>query len=211
LSPRSRGPLAGARLYGGNLAKSTDRQTLAFCMTRIGSAALGRLPAITPEKTPGRTWRMKMKTLMLNARKLMVTAVLGFALGACATDQDPQPTVDNQPVQIHSAKELTAYLQTAKTTPLDRLSPADRQEFLSSLRFGDKGLGSFKYTALESLSPEDVYQVLSLFGAERNTSMITHDATSNVAVDYKDYECSSRATCRSALFYICLSGCGIGP
>ena len=149
-----------------------------------------------------------MNTLMLNARKLMVTAVLGFALGACATDPDPQPTADNQPVQIHSATELTVYLQTARTTPLDRLSPADRQAFLSSLRFGDKGLGSFQYTVLKSLSPEDVYQVLSLFGAERNTSLITHDGTSNVQVmDHDGYACTSRATCTKASDSICMSGC----
>lgn len=152
---------------------------------------------------------------MLHARRLVFAALL--ALSACTTDNGA--VGDNQQVsQILSAKDLDTYLRTTPNSPLDRLSPEAKQRFIASLVFTENGLGSYAYSDLETLSAAEVYQILSLFGAERTTSMITDPDTSSgvdksatpqsePGGDYKDYWCSSRATCAPALNYICMSSC----
>ena len=156
---------------------------------------------------------------MLHARRLMFAAIL--TLSACATDHGQAAVDDDQPVsQILSAKDLDLYLRTTPNSPLDRLPVAAKQRFIDSLVFTESGLGSFRYSELETLSAAEIYQVLSLFGAEHTTSMITkarasgdsNKATTQLSEpapegDHKDCWCSSRGTCSPLLGHICMSSC----
>ena len=138
---------------------------------------------------------------------ILAAVTSSVTLGACVDDNKPVP-------QIQSAKDLDVYLQTARTSPLDRLSVADKQNFLNSLVFTENGLASYQYSALETLSATDMYQILSLFGVERTASLITQKNTvSNVepiaesSGDHEGYLCSGRATCTEAPGNICTSNC----
>jgi hypothetical protein len=107
-------------------------------------------------------------------------------------------------------------------SPLNLLSPAARDRFLNSLVFTEQGLGGYQYGDLQrQLTASQIYQVLSLFGAQHTTSLLKGARIesradqlimeSEVAVvppaDYKDMECVSRATCGPRILYICMSSC----
>jgi hypothetical protein len=147
----------------------------------------------------------------------MLTAALS-SYSACASDHDQEPTIDQaQSPQIRSAEELSVYLRTTQNSPLDHLSATAKQRFLDSLVFSDGGLGSFRYTELEPLSATEIYQILSLFGAERTTSMITKDRAPSdsdraalrraPSEDHEGYYCAGPVTCRPETGSICMSGC----
>ena len=70
---------------------------------------------------------------------------------------------------ITSADALAAYLRKtpAGQSPLDFFSAGAKQRFLSSLRFGSKGLGGFSTDGLQAeLTDDEIRQVLSLFDAQ---------------------------------------------
>jgi hypothetical protein len=70
---------------------------------------------------------------------------------------------------ITSADPLAAYLRKtpAGQSPLDFFSAGAKQRFLSSLRFGSKGLGGFSTDDLQAeLTDDEIRQVLSLFDAQ---------------------------------------------
>lgn len=76
---------------------------------------------------------------------------------------------------IRSQAELQSYLRTTpkSTSPLERLSPAAKKRFLASLSFNENGITGFSYDDLESeLTASQIYQVLSLFGAQHITSQL---------------------------------------
>lgn len=90
---------------------------------------------------------------------------------------DRQSRLDYLLAPIKSAADLTRYLSShaSGTSPLDSLSPAARQRFLSSLVFTDRGLASFDYQDLvKELTPTEIYRVLSLFGAQQLVGEFTH-------------------------------------
>lgn len=153
---------------------------------------------------------------MLHARRIVFAAIL--ALSACVTDQGQEPVDNNQPVsQILSAQDLDIYLRTTPNSPLDRLSSEAKQLFIDSLVFTENGLGSFRYVDLAALSPTEIYQILSLFGVERTTSLVTKAPVSSgiakpviqqsAPADHVGYWCSGRATCSESASQICMSSC----
>ncbi|MET0506388.1 MAG: hypothetical protein ABWZ85_13765 [Luteibacter sp.] len=85
-----------------------------------------------------------------------------------------QGAIDEARAPIKSEADLQKYLVSEQaTSPMNRLSPAAKAKFLSSLRFGDKALGSYNYEALESeLTASQIYDILSLFGAQATTQLI---------------------------------------
>lgn len=150
-------------------------------------------------------------------QKLVVASLLfTLALAGCALDGDG---VDTPHVQISTSDELATYLATAQGSPLDRLSPGARARFLDSLVFGRNGLGGFEYADLEAeLTPSRIHAVLSLFGVERTTPMLSgarietgkdRDLMLQLVEegDHKGYKCESHATCAEMPKRICLSGC----
>lgn len=155
---------------------------------------------------------------MQHARRLVFAAIL--ALSACATDQGPEAGASQATSQIMSAKELDTYLQTTPNSPLDRLPAAAKQRFIASLVFNENGLAGYQYSDLQALSPTEVYQILSLFGAEHTSSLVTRGSTAgtsgnlakpttqqNAPTDYMDYYCAGRATCDPRLGSICMGSC----
>ncbi len=122
---------------------------------------------------------------------------------------------------ITSGIGVYAYLRaTARSgSPLDRLSPQGRARFLSSLTFNRRGLTGFRYDDLQAeLSANQVYQILSLFGVQRDTSLVGARVQSNEdrlvtspyyggGQDYKNYWCSDYATCDYRYSAICTHNC----
>ena len=154
---------------------------------------------------------------MLPICKFMIIAILtSVTLGACTIDRNLAS--DNTSVaQIRSTKDLQVYLQTTPNSPLNYLSPAVKQHFVSNLIFSENGLGSYPYTDLKDLSATQIYQILSLFGTEDASSMITKEnIPSNLlpgggggggGCNFMDFECTGRATCSQSLGSICTCNC----
>jgi len=153
---------------------------------------------------------------MLRIQNLVVAMfVTSLALGACATDQPSR--VDESAVQISSAGELSTYLKATPHSPLDHLSAAGKQRFIDSLVFTPDGLASYRYSELEGLTATEAHQILSLFGVERTTSMITKLRVTTgsdkavmqarISEDHNDMWCSSPGTCSNDIGSICTSNC----
>jgi len=78
-------------------------------------------------------------------------------------------------VVLRSQADLDAYLAVNKgrDTSFDLLPPLTRQRFLSSLRFGSKGLGGFGVDDLAmELTPAEVERVLALFDVAEYAKMV---------------------------------------
>lgn len=125
---------------------------------------------------------------------------------------------------VHSQLELGTYLQSAKASPLDWLSPAAKRRFLASLTFNETGLTGFDYSDLRAeLTATQIYQVLAIFGAQRVVPLIkgahtetdvdrllmsAPERTSSPPMDdHEGYRCEGAHTCGSAPSRICMSGC----
>lgn len=114
------------------------------------------------------------------------------------------------------------------------LSDYGRDEFLNSIVFRKNGLGGFNMAPLEDeLTPEQIYQILSLFGAQhiihhfkrariessldvllltnpKNETLLTNGPfgqPGDGSKDHLEYECLRRATCASKQRHICMSSC----
>lgn len=125
---------------------------------------------------------------------------------------------------VKSQLELASYLQSAKATPLDGLSPAAKRRFLASLTFNESGLTGFDYSDLRAeLTVTQVYRVLAIFGAQRLAHLVK-DARAETEVDrilmaapantvdqamddHEDYRCEGTHTCSGSPRHICMSGC----
>jgi hypothetical protein len=127
---------------------------------------------------------------------------------------------------IKSKSDLQVYLaeNTLRQTPFGKLSQGAQQRFLKSLVFTDRGLASFDYRDLKrELTAGDIYELLSLFGAQRTTfsipdlkslsatdefvTMLSCGATVCICdsgCDYPEYWCSSTATCSAKKGSVCI-------
>lgn len=127
---------------------------------------------------------------------------------------------------IRSRKDLSRHMRDAREngSPLRALGKDGTRKFIASLRFNENGLTSYRYDILEQeLSVTDAYLVLSLFGAQddirmldkaRVDSQLDNDllAVGDVAAmcsggDYKDMQCSARATCAPMTRHVCKASC----
>jgi hypothetical protein len=76
---------------------------------------------------------------------------------------------------IRSQSELQRYLSATagSGSPLSALSSGARRRFLSSIRFNEKGITGFRYADLQSeLTASQIFDVLHLFGAEKDVAII---------------------------------------
>ena len=118
---------------------------------------------------------------------------------------------------LKSASDVYQYMQAMpkNLSPLSALSGADRDKFIQSLRFNEKGLTQFDYTTLKGLSAAEVYKVLALFGLQTSADLIGVDKKSGgnprpqmIMADFLlDHYCQSRATCRESSAHACTSNC----
>ncbi|MEX1829016.1 hypothetical protein [Luteibacter sp. CQ10] len=115
-------------------------------------------------------------------------SVLVFSSGLALSQEDIAPNqdsharrisyqreIDEARAPIKSESDLRKYLLTESlSSPLNRLSPDAKARFISSLIFSEKGLGSYNYQSLEDeLTASQIYDVLSLFGAQATTHLIS--------------------------------------
>ena len=130
---------------------------------------------------------------------------------------------------IKSTADLERHLRVAgSSSPLAPLSAAGKRRFLASLKFNETGLTSFGYGDLQAeLTASQIYQVMSLFGAQHTVSMMrnirTQDAVDEQIMrplggppgpvcpsqpcDYESYECAKKATCSYNINTICMRNC----
>lgn len=79
---------------------------------------------------------------------------------------------------IRSSEDLSAHLAEFKegASPLDLLSHDARNEFLTSLQFGSRGVASLNPSALErELTATQTYAVLELFGWQELTWQLSYE------------------------------------
>jgi hypothetical protein len=127
---------------------------------------------------------------------------------------------------VKSQVSLLAYQQITPdvVSPISKLSPVGKAEFLASLTFNDKGVTGFNYRVLENeLTPTQIYSVLALFGAQHLTPRLrgarvdseadhlllsdTQAKMRRIGDDYSGYACTARATCTTSINSICMSSC----
>ncbi len=77
-----------------------------------------------------------------------------------------QIEVDRAVAPIQSKADLDAYLRSGIKSPLFALRKPLRERFISSLVFTNHGLASYSWKELSTLSVEDSYKILSLFGEQ---------------------------------------------
>ncbi|WP_090450743.1 hypothetical protein [Dyella sp. OK004] len=80
--------------------------------------------------------------------------------------------IDVATALITSRDQLLTHLAATPTSPIYRLSPIARSNFIASLVFTPRGLGSYSYVDLAGLSVADAYSILSLFGAQSTINSI---------------------------------------
>lgn len=134
---------------------------------------------------------------------------------------------------VKNTHELAGEL-AKEDSPLNKFSEGAKARFVESIVFRRNGLGGFYYGDLEDeLTPTEIYNVLSLFGAQDIVSHFTgaRIVTSSdlllmsppnyidnndgelygyygpTGPDYMGYKCISRATCSIAERMICMSNC----
>lgn len=114
------------------------------------------------------------RTALMALALAIASASAGPAV-ASAPDKDTAVEVS---APIRSREALDAYLHTTAAagieTPFDRLSPGARTRFISSLVFGERGLGGFDTEDLSTeLSSDEIRQIFALFGEEPIAAMVT--------------------------------------
>ena len=115
---------------------------------------------------------------------------------------------------LKSASDVYQYTQAMpkNLSPLSALGNSERDRFIQSLRFNEKGLTQFDYSALLGLSAQQVYKILALFGMQSSAELIKSDGKSApqtmMAPDFLlDHYCESKGTCREDNSRACTSNC----
>lgn len=138
-----------------------------------------------------------------------------------ARDAVRASNVAHQLAPLKSASDVYQYSRATpkNLSPLSALSDSERERFIQSLRFNEKGLTQFDYTALEQLSSAQVYKILSLFGMQSSAGLIRAGSNAKIDKDVSepntmratdflmDYRCAERATCSTSYHNACTSNC----
>ena len=101
-----------------------------------------------------------------------VSAPRDIASGS-SDGQWSQAQVREGDVNIASKAALLEYMSRNSDSPLNKLPPLVLQNFIDSLVFTPKGLGSYSYLGLSPhLTAYEIARVLSLFGAQETVANI---------------------------------------
>lgn len=138
-----------------------------------------------------------------------------FALAA----ERHQSDVDLVTAPIRSEAQLSRFVSgDLSSTPLGALPPADREAFIRSLKFNDKGLTEFRFDVLSTLTPTQAHALLALFGQQRFTPTLSNlrvtseedkvlMATPMLEPPLTGYRCEERGTCVENASRACTSNC----
>ena len=117
----------------------------------------------------------------MTIRCTLVLAVLAISQHANAQEM-PKSAIDTslldrelaaQSAPITSEQDLAAYDLSVRDNPLNALPRAARREFVSSVRFRDGRVTTYKASLLERhTSPAEAYAILALFGAEHAAALL---------------------------------------
>ncbi|QKK01887.1 MAG: hypothetical protein HND55_03945 [Pseudomonadota bacterium] len=120
---------------------------------------------------------------------------------------------------VQSEQDLRQNRKLTMERLLEFLPKKDASLFLTSLTFNENGLTGYRYDILvkNGLSYSEAYSILSLFGAQSTTGVISGlekidelDYSISSGCDgsgWEKYYCHSRATCRTRSGSICTSNC----
>ncbi len=116
---------------------------------------------------------------------------------------------------IKSKNDMAFYAKIKDATfPLNYLNDSERNVFINSLSFNEKGLTSFSYKSLENLDKTQKYKILSLFGFEDATKFILKPNENKTCLKGMKcggpligYKCISKGTCQSDSGYACTNNC----
>ncbi|HUA78742.1 MAG TPA: hypothetical protein VL997_00100 [Dyella sp.] len=132
--------------------------------------------------------------------------------------QKQQAAIDLFHAPIKSDRDLAQFqMQHQADSPLRALSPLNQALFLNSLKYNEKGITTIRYDVLESLTPTQAYQILSLFGMQSLTPSLKLKSVSPLdeqimsitpsLLPLKDYYCEGKGTCRQGANQACSDGC----
>ncbi len=149
--------------------------------------------------------------------------------GAAQQQEMLQQDVALQLASIKSRQDLEQYLRNSgSASPLAALSESGKRRFIASLKFNESGITSFSYGDLQTeLNASQIYQVMSLFGAQHTVAMMRNVRIQNAVdeqimrplggplgpvcpsqpCDYEGYECAKKATCSYNINTICMRNC----
>jgi len=148
-------------------------------VSAIGEGLCGRVSSVL-QYVPTTVIGHFMKSLRVAA----LMAVLGFGQFIPGIAVASSPPVE---LPIQSAEELQRYLalSAANDSPLNALPPGARQRFLGELQIDDQGIGGFSYADLQdTLTNEQIEQLLRLFGLEAHAHMASGLPTPRVPRDF---------------------------
>lgn len=168
---------------------------------------------------------MKKTLIACTASVAMLSSLLSMAgdaeqmsLQRNAPGADGGAFTESSAAPIKSPSDLVFHLKGHPgDSPLMVLSPLTRQLFLAGLRFNEKGVTTLRYDVLESLTPSEAYQILSLFGMQGLTPRLNLRgvgpldnkvmAIAPSLFPLKDYYCEGRGTCRQGDNVACSDAC----
>jgi hypothetical protein len=131
---------------------------------------------------------------------------------------------------IKNAADLQSYLEMTqgRYSPLNKLPKDDRDRFLQSITWNERGVTGFSAVSFQNSSATEAFQILALFGIQHVTPLVrpaVRSLTDKVILsqkedggattlgeggpekDYEGYRCSARATCSSSPGDVCTSNC----
>ena len=122
---------------------------------------------------------------------------------------------------IKSELDLSVYMEIKdKEFPLNYFTKMNKNTFINSLRFNEKGLTEFEYTSFNKLSKEEAYKVLALFGFGADSKNLFENkggficgsssiikGTKCVNSFLKDHYCESKGTCAWKASRYCTTNC----
>jgi hypothetical protein len=160
---------------------------------------------------------MNLKAILFLASSAILAA--SGCAGSVGVPTSQKATSATTPIK--SRAQLQAYLVATTETgsPLNALPTEARSRFLASLSFNQKGITGYNYGDLHSdLTVRQVYQILSLFGAQRDTALVGGRVTTTSDrmllssqgipnTDHPGYECVSHGSCYATPQFICMSDC----
>ncbi|MDF2817527.1 MAG: hypothetical protein K0S73_1467 [Stenotrophomonas rhizophila] len=93
-------------------------------------------------------------------------------LGVKLMLEEEQQAIDLASAIIHSPQDLQQHLAANHASALNKLSPTALSAFIEGLVFTPRGLGSYNYLPLQTLSITDIHRILALFGVQTSMEAI---------------------------------------
>ena len=163
---------------------------------------------------------MKQLTLFVLSLGITITSFAANASGQgdsrALANAQARIEVEMALAPVKSSRDLATYMANHREgSAIDQLSPLNKELFLQSLTFDGQGLSSFNYAALSGLKPDQVYQILGLFGMQSMTNdTLQRNGVRTNAVSItpmleplKGYRCAGGHTCMTDDTAACTSNC----